>query len=97
MYFVPRTNLHYYAILIIPWLAIKDGQCKIGLSLAELEDLARAGSSNRARKCSTRELATVLCRTTTTTMTNANANEEKGTTAQWGATTGKFNPTLWRR
>jgi hypothetical protein len=79
------TLRHAHIITLPVCIAIKDGQCKIGLSLDELEDLARAGSS--ARKCSTRELATVLHRTTTTTNNEAN---EKGT-AQWGATTGKSN------
>jgi pseudouridine-5'-phosphate glycosidase len=41
-------------------IAIRNGVCRVGLSLAELEDLAQAGPQGRAIKVSTRELSLLL-------------------------------------
>ena len=43
-------------------VAIKDGECRVGLEREELEDLAIAGIEGRADKCSTRDLPFILAR-----------------------------------
>lgn len=58
--------------------AIKDGVCRVGLSVSEMEDLARAGG--RAEKCSTRELSLILAKHQHGLRTATSA-------PQWGATT----------
>jgi pseudouridine-5'-phosphate glycosidase len=43
-------------------VAVKDGVCCIGLSIEELQDLAKAGGEKRAQKCSTRELPLIMAK-----------------------------------
>mmetsp|Transcript_57351 Transcript_57351/g.171033 ORF Transcript_57351/g.171033 Transcript_57351/m.171033 type:complete len:675 (-) Transcript_57351:78-2102(-) len=43
-------------------IAVKNGQCHVGLSDEELADLALAGEEGRAVKCSTRDLPLILAR-----------------------------------
>lgn len=43
-------------------IAIKNGVCRIGLSLEELKDLALSGEEKRAKKCSTRDLPVILAK-----------------------------------
>jgi pseudouridine-5'-phosphate glycosidase len=58
-------------------IAIYNGQCCIGLSPEELQDLALAGQEGRAFKCSTRDLPIFL----------ANDKSQQRNSAGWGATT----------
>ncbi|KNC78554.1 hypothetical protein SARC_09027, partial [Sphaeroforma arctica JP610] len=58
-------------------IAVLNGVCCVGLSDDELEDLAKAGEEDRAKKCSTRELPIVMAMQP---QTNSGANN-------WGATT----------
>jgi pseudouridine-5'-phosphate glycosidase len=59
-------------------IAVKNGICQIGLSVNDLEDLARAGPEGRAKKCSTRDLPMMLAR---------KANNSHPSSTLWGATT----------
>ena len=59
-------------------IAVLDGICRVGLSSAQLEDLAKAGEEGRAKKCSTRDLPCLLA-------TQREFNADVG--HQWGATT----------
>jgi pseudouridine-5'-phosphate glycosidase/sugar/nucleoside kinase (ribokinase family) len=70
-------------------IAIRNGVCRVGLSLAELEDLAQAGSQGRATKVSTRELSLLLSKHRRQNYTSdINDNDSNDNTlAQWGATT----------
>lgn len=66
--------------------AVKDGVCRVGLTAAELEDLAQAGEQGRATKCSTRELSLLLS-SQKKRNDNNNADAESEEPSQWGATT----------
>jgi len=63
-------------------IAVKDGICRVGLSVEEMEDLARSGEENRAAKCSTRELSLILAK-----HKNRSAADFSTSGHQWGATT----------
>ena len=65
-------------------IAVKNGVCRVGLTMEELEDLSRAGVQGRAVKCSTRELPLLVGRR----YNNENNN------IQWGATTVASTMTL---
>lgn len=58
---------------------MKNGKGQIGLSEADLQDLAKAGEEGRARKCSTRDLPVVMA-----AMKGADTTDAP---IQWGATT----------
>lgn len=64
-------------------IAIKDGTCRVGLDAEELEDLAKAGSENRAKKCSTRDIPVLMV---STSAAASLSGDSKGA-HQWGATT----------
>lgn len=60
-------------------IALKDGQCRVGLTNEELHDLARSGQENRASKCSTRDIPFTIAK-------QIQLNDQ-GFQNQWGATT----------
>jgi len=59
-------------------IAVKNGECRIGLDQVELTDLAKAGEEGRAQKCSTRDLPIQIA------MGHSKKDTEK---PSWGATT----------
>jgi pseudouridine-5'-phosphate glycosidase/sugar/nucleoside kinase (ribokinase family) len=66
-------------------IAVCDGVCRVGLTLEELQDLAKAGPEGRAQKCSTRDLSLIM------------ATHDKHHPKQpheWGATTVASTMTL---
>lgn len=63
-------------------IAVKDGICRVGLTLDELSDLAISGVEKRASKCSTRELPLILAKHKMMLESNT-----PSTSSQWGATT----------
>jgi pseudouridine-5'-phosphate glycosidase/sugar/nucleoside kinase (ribokinase family) len=69
-------------------IAIKDGVCRVGLSVEELEELARTGVE--AKKCSTREISLLLA---AHRRKNIVLGSEVSKT-QWGATTVASTMTL---
>lgn len=58
-------------------IAMRNGVCKVGLSMDEIRDLSQARAEDRVVKCSTREIPLFLAR-------QAQNTSDK---AQWGATT----------
>ena len=62
---------------------MKDGVCRVGLTLEELNDLALSGVENRATKCSTKDLPIVIAKQ----RAFLEGNENKPSLSQWGATT----------
>jgi len=62
-------------------IAVQDGVCRVGLTEAEMADLAVAGQEHRAAKVSTRDLPIHLARSPSSD--NCNATDGH----QWGATT----------
>jgi pseudouridine-5'-phosphate glycosidase/sugar/nucleoside kinase (ribokinase family) len=69
--------------------AIKDGVCRIGLTVQEIEDLALSGPQNRSVKCSTRELSLLLAKHTNPRRASSISARAFGVPqwTQWGATT----------
>jgi Uncharacterized enzyme involved in pigment biosynthesis len=63
-------------------ILVKDGICRVGLTLDELSDLAISGVEKRASKCSTRELPLILAKHKMMLESNT-----PSTSSQWGATT----------
>jgi pseudouridine-5'-phosphate glycosidase/sugar/nucleoside kinase (ribokinase family) len=90
-YFGMDDQLNVCAYSFLHTTAIKNGQCRVGLTDDELHDLALAGEQGRAEKCSTRELSLFLARqysgTTTDTTTCTTHTTTNTATTQWGATT----------
>ena len=83
-------------------IAIKDGICRVGLDVHEMEDLSLSGAEGRAAKCSTRDLPLVVkeeqssvssslfhsrASKTSSTTTAAAAAAAAAGKVQWGATT----------
>ena len=64
-------------------VAVRDGVCRVGLTGAEVADLAAAGGEDRAAKVSTRDLPAHLARFASSSSSN---NSNSGG-HQWGATT----------
>ena len=62
---------------------VKDGVCRVGLTLEELDDLAISGVEKRATKCSTKDLPLVIAKQ----MELLERNENESAPSQWGATT----------
>mmetsp|Transcript_15510 Transcript_15510/g.29260 ORF Transcript_15510/g.29260 Transcript_15510/m.29260 type:complete len:713 (-) Transcript_15510:33-2171(-) len=64
-------------------IAVKDGICRVGLTIEELSDLALSGVEKRASKCSTRELPLILAKHHSL----LESNTPSSSPSQWGATT----------
>jgi pseudouridine-5'-phosphate glycosidase/sugar/nucleoside kinase (ribokinase family) len=79
------TNSRGFILLCVHRIniAVKDGVCRVGLTVEEMEDLARSGAEGRAQKCSTRELCLVVAQHRRAPA----AADATGQASQWGATT----------
>ena len=68
-------------------IAVRDGVCRVGLTEAEVADLAAAGGEDRAAKVSTRDLPLHLARFASSSSNNSNVTDSDSGGHQWGATT----------
>ncbi len=73
-------------------IAVKDGICRVGLSISELEDLAVARTQDRVQKCSTRELSLVIAQHHH--LRHGQHGQRAAALPQWGATTVAATMTL---
>lgn len=66
-------------------IAVKDGYCRVGLTMEELKDLAISGVEQRASKCSTRDLPFLLAKQRQS-QSQSQPNSQSQSVS-WGATT----------